>query len=68
VAREPGEIGAAVVGDDHVQVVVGVRSHHAVVGLRPFEDEADHGWFSGSEFDKGVVGEGLLSSHGVDLR
>ncbi|GAA3896129.1 hypothetical protein GCM10022207_75490 [Streptomyces lannensis] len=41
VSREPGEIGPRVVGEDHVQVVVGVRGHHAVVGSGTFEDKAD---------------------------
>jgi hypothetical protein len=43
VPREPGQVGTGVIGNDHVQVVVGVRGDHAVVGLRTFEDEADDG-------------------------
>ncbi|GHK06015.1 hypothetical protein SY2F82_78120 [Streptomyces sp. Y2F8-2] len=38
------------------------------MGLGAFEDEADDGWVGGGEFDECVVGERLLSSHGVDLR
>ncbi|GAA2565498.1 hypothetical protein GCM10010398_63380 [Streptomyces fimbriatus] len=66
--REPGETGRGVIGEDHVQIVVGVLGAHAVVGSGTFEDEADDGWINGGEFDERVIGEGLLSSHGVDLR
>jgi hypothetical protein len=48
--------------------VVGVLGDHAVVGSGTLEDEADDGWIGDGEFDERVVGERLLSSHGVDLR
>ncbi|GAA3560756.1 hypothetical protein GCM10022295_48720 [Streptomyces osmaniensis] len=67
VAREPGEIGRRVFGEDHVQVVVGVPGDHAFVGSGAFEDEADDGRISGGELDKRVVGE-WLSGHCADLR
>ncbi|CAM5452373.1 hypothetical protein SGLAM104S_10617 [Streptomyces glaucescens] len=68
MAREPGEIGRGVIGEDHVQIVVGVLGGHAVVGSGTLEDEADDGRVRGGEFDECVVGEWLLSSHGAYLR
>src|SRR5690606_38503139 len=66
--RELGQTGPGSVGDDHVQVVIGVRGGHAVMGVGALEDESDDGRVGDGEFDERVIGEWLLSSHGVDLR
>ncbi len=43
VAVERGELARRVVGEDDVEVVVGVTGGHAVVGPRALEDEPDDG-------------------------
>jgi hypothetical protein len=63
VAGELGEARCRAVGDDDIQVMVGVPGDHALLGLGALEDKADHGGVGGCEGNECVIAERLTSGH-----